>query len=248
MGAATDCIPRGCPSSLLPVFEVLQDKQVGQTQDPFKLLPLSQRVWNFYFLKPSGSPIFKPCCCYCCCEVASVMSNFVWPQRRQPTRLPHPWILQARTLEWVAISFSSARKWKWSRSVVSDSSRPIDCSLPGSSVHGIFQARVLEWGAIAFSNSSPGGLKARCSGGSSFWCRTQRLWSPVWVQTPQFLGRMSTIVISSWLCIAYPGIWPLTVSCLCPSHLSRDSFFIPSVVENIFCYYSGNSHRWLLCK
>ena len=30
---------------------------------------------------------------------------------------------------------------------------PMDCSLPGSSVHGIFQARVLEWGAIAFSKS-----------------------------------------------------------------------------------------------
>ena len=30
-------------------------------------------------------------------------------------------------------------------------SDPIDCSLPGSSVHGIFQARVLEWGTIAFS-------------------------------------------------------------------------------------------------
>ena len=30
-------------------------------------------------------------------------------------------------------------------------SDPIDCSLPGSSVHGIFQARVLEWDAIAFS-------------------------------------------------------------------------------------------------
>ena len=30
---------------------------------------------------------------------------------------------------------------------------PVDCSLPGSSVHGIFQARVLEWGAIAFSYS-----------------------------------------------------------------------------------------------
>ena len=28
---------------------------------------------------------------------------------------------------------------------------PVDCSLPGSSVHGIFQARVLEWGATAFS-------------------------------------------------------------------------------------------------
>ena len=29
-------------------------------------------------------------------------------------------------------------------------SDPMDCSLPGSSIHGIFQARVLEWGAIAF--------------------------------------------------------------------------------------------------
>ena len=30
-------------------------------------------------------------------------------------------------------------------------SDPMDCSQPGSSIHGIFQARVLEWGAIAFS-------------------------------------------------------------------------------------------------
>ena len=37
---------------------------------------------------------------------------------------PVPGILQARTLEWVAISFSNAWKWKWSRSVMSDSSRP----------------------------------------------------------------------------------------------------------------------------
>ena len=34
-------------------------------------------------------------------------------------------------------------------------SDPMDCSLPGSSVHGIFQARVLEWGAIAFSEGEP---------------------------------------------------------------------------------------------
>jgi len=31
-------------------------------------------------------------------------------------------------------------------------SDPMDCNLPGFSVHGIFQARVLEWGAIAFSD------------------------------------------------------------------------------------------------
>ena len=32
-------------------------------------------------------------------------------------------------------------------------SDPMDCSLPGSSIHGVFQARVLEWGAIAFSDA-----------------------------------------------------------------------------------------------
>ena len=42
-------------------------------------------------------------------------------------------------------------KWKWSLSVVPTLSDPMDCSPPGSSIHGIFQARVLEWVAIAFS-------------------------------------------------------------------------------------------------
>ena len=38
---------------------------------------------------------------------------------------------------------------------------PMDCSLPGSSVCGIFQARILEWGAIAFSGSNLGSLKSQ---------------------------------------------------------------------------------------
>ena len=38
-------------------------------------------------------------------------------------------------------------------------SDPMDYSLPGSSIHGIFQARVLEWGAIAFSRRRRGGIK-----------------------------------------------------------------------------------------
>ena len=45
-------------------------------------------------------------------------------------------------------------KVKWSHSVMSDSLWPMDCSLPGSSVHGIFQARILEWVAISFSRGS----------------------------------------------------------------------------------------------
>ena len=60
---------------------------------------------------------------------------------------PVPGILQARTLEWIAISFSKAWKWKVkSESEVAQScptlSNPMDCSPPGSSVHGIFQTRV----------------------------------------------------------------------------------------------------------
>ena len=39
-------------------------------------------------------------------------------------------------------------------------SDPMDCSLPGSSIHGIFQARVLEWGAIAFSIHGFKGIKS----------------------------------------------------------------------------------------
>ena len=51
-----------------------------------------------------------------------------------------PGILQTRTLEWVAISFSNAGKWKV-KDVAQSSptlSDPMDFSLPGSSVHGIF--------------------------------------------------------------------------------------------------------------
>ena len=62
-----------------------------------------------------------------------------------PPGSPIPGILQARTLEWVAISFSKA--WKWKVKVKSLKScltlcNSMDCSLPGSSVHGIFQARI----------------------------------------------------------------------------------------------------------
>ena len=70
-----------------------------------------------------------------------------------PPGSPVPGILQARTLEWVAILLQ-CMKVK-SESEIAQScltlSDPMDCSLPGSSIHGIFQARVLEWGAIAFS-------------------------------------------------------------------------------------------------
>ena len=64
-----------------------------------------------------------------------------------------PGILQARTLEWVAISFSNAWKWKVREvaQLCPTLHDPMDCSLPGSSIHGIFQAKVLEWVPCWFS-------------------------------------------------------------------------------------------------
>ena len=76
------------------------------------------------------------------------------PHRRQPTRLPRPWDSPGKNTGVGCHFLLQCMKVK-SESEVTQScstlSDPMDCSLPGSSVHGIFQARVLEWGAIAFS-------------------------------------------------------------------------------------------------
>ena len=82
-----------------------------------------------------------------------------------PPGSPVPGILQARILEWVAISFSNAWKWKLkvkSLSRVQLFETPWTVAyLPGSSVHGIFQARVLEWCAIAFSKRDTAAAAAK---------------------------------------------------------------------------------------
>ena len=82
------------------------------------------------------------------------MSNSVWPQRRQPTRLPRPWDSPGKNTGVGCHFLLQCMKVK-SEIEVSQLCPtlcdPMDCSLPGSSVHGISQARVLEWGAIAFS-------------------------------------------------------------------------------------------------
>ena len=76
------------------------------------------------------------------------------PHRWQPTRLPSPWDSPGKNTGVGCHFLLQCMKVK-SESEVAQSyttlSYPMDCSLPGSSAHGIFQARVLEWGAIAFS-------------------------------------------------------------------------------------------------
>ena len=63
-----------------------------------------------------------------------------------------PGILQARILEWVAISFSNACMHAKSVQPCPTLCDPMDNSSPGSSVHRILQGRILEWVAISFSD------------------------------------------------------------------------------------------------
>ena len=84
------------------------------------------------------------------------MSNSVWPHRWQPMRLPCPRDSPGKNTGVGCHFFLQCMKVKSESEVAQlcpTPSDPMDCSLPSSSVHGIFQARVLEWGAIAFSMS-----------------------------------------------------------------------------------------------
>ena len=79
------------------------------------------------------------------------MSDSVQPHRRQPTRLPRPWDSPGKNTGVGCHCLLQCVKVE-SESEVAQScptlSDPMGCSLPGSSVHGIFQARILEWVAV----------------------------------------------------------------------------------------------------
>ena len=78
----------------------------------------------------------------------------VRPHRQQPTRLPHPWDSPGKNTgvgcHFVLQCMKVKRESEVAQSCLTLSD-PMDCSPPGSSIHGVCQARVLELGAIAFS-------------------------------------------------------------------------------------------------
>ena len=81
------------------------------------------------------------------------MSDSVWPHGLQPTRLPRPWDSPGKNTGVGCHFLLQCMKVKRESEVAQSCptlSDPMDCSLPGSSAHGIFQARILEWVAIAF--------------------------------------------------------------------------------------------------
>ena len=105
--------------------------------------------------KNTGVGCHFPLQCMHACKVASIASDSVRPHRRQPTRLPGPWDSPGKNTGVGCHFLLQCMKVK-SESEVAQScstlSDPVDCSLPGSSVHGIFQARVLEWGSLTVSS------------------------------------------------------------------------------------------------
>ena len=86
------------------------------------------------------------------------MSDSVWPHRWQPTRLCCSWDSPGKNtgvgchflLQCMKVK-SESEVAQWCPTL----HHPMDCSLPGSSVHGIFQARVLEWVAIGLGEGAP---------------------------------------------------------------------------------------------
>ena len=111
-----------------------------------------QAPQRFGKIKMSASRKF--CIRNCNAAAAAKSLHSVLPYRQQPTRLPHPWDSPCKNTG-VGCYFLLQCMKVISESEVAPSCRtlgdPMDHSLPGSSVHGIFQARVLEWDATAFS-------------------------------------------------------------------------------------------------
>ena len=85
----------------------------------------------------------------------SVVSDPQQPHGLQPTRLLHPWDFPGKSTGVGCHCLLQCMKVKGQSEVTQSCptlSDPMDCSLPGSSVHRIFQVTVLEWVAIAFSD------------------------------------------------------------------------------------------------
>ena len=89
-----------------------------------------------------------------CCQVASVVSDSVWPYGLQPTRLLRPCDSPGKNTGVGCHFLLQCMKVESESEVIQSCltlSDPMDCSLPDSSIHGIFRATGLKWGSIAFS-------------------------------------------------------------------------------------------------
>ena len=124
------------------------------------------------------------------------MSDSVRPHKWQPSSLPCPWDSPGKNTGVGCHFLLQCMKVK-SEGEVAQSCPTIrmDCSLPGSSVHGIFQARVLEWDAIAFYPPSKHSLNYIVF-----------LWESLLTLKQHLLNPLSIITFFSMLMLVYPNI------------------------------------------
>ena len=121
-----------------------------------------------------------------------------------PPGSPVPGILQARTLEWVAISFSNAWKWKVKVKPLSHVrllATPRTAAYQAPPSMGFFQARVLEWGAIAFSKNVANGTQLQAN-----WPKNRQHISTLWIISVNFLN------LKTWSCELFAATWPIPLS------------------------------------
>ena len=172
-------------------------------------------------------------------------------QRWQPTRLPHPWDSSGKNTG-VGCHFllqcmkgRSEREVAQSRPTLRD---PMDCSPPGSSVHGIFQARVLEWGAIAFSDTGfrEAILKKQINPFLLLRAVLALIGSTTWIHSVAH-AVTSSFAPSCILTVAYLLIpsYSFSLSFTCPfppTHLPTHLLIYPHFSKHFFSNYCM---RWL---
>ena len=131
------------------------------------------------------------------------MSDSVRPHRRQPTRLLHPRDSPGKNTGVPCHFLLQCMKVKSESEVAQPCptlSDPMDCSLPGSSIHGIFQARVLVWVAIAFSENMLGFPQMRGNGVGEAETPISLCLELLLVQ----VGRYGAPALSSLICCPIP--------------------------------------------
>ena len=126
------------------------------------------------------------------------MSDCVRPHRQQPTRLPCPWDSPGKNTGVGCHFLLQCMKVKRENEVAQSCltlSYAMDCSLPGSSIHGIFQARVLEWDAIAFSDC---------------YCNVkENIWIPKNSAPKRYLWQWVMCILSLVSILQNERLWPL---------------------------------------
>ena len=154
----------------------------------------------------------------------------------------------------VAVYHSAGSHINWSAAAAAKSLQscptlcdPMDCSLPGSSVHGIFQARVLEWGAIAFSLNWPSSLlffevEDIFFSLSHLFCYFIFIWRIIALQycvgfccTTTSISHTYTYTLLSWASLPTPASHPSTESL--SSRLSQSTRLGPSSFPLALCSY-----------